>query len=153
MYSRTETGMDIYFKPEMQFMSSVSKVLSSVNHAFAVIRFLLTRIEKESKKREQMMSTFICKLQVHMKSWYIMYYKQDHNWTAVCSVRVTGHSCLCGRAVAHRCPPSSSCLAADGWLAASGAERGRQEETTDYKGGENAKSLSEITHACTHRSY
>lgn len=70
-----------------------------------------------------------------------MYYKQDHNWTAVCSVMVTGHSCLCGRAVAHRCPPSSSCLAADGWPAASGAERGRQEETTDYEGGENALCL------------
>lgn len=149
MYSRTETGIDIYFKLEMQFMSSVWKVLPSVNHAFAVIRFLLTRIEKERKKREQMMSTFICKLQqVYMKSWYIMYNKQDHNWTAVCSVMVTRHPCLCGRAVAYRCPPWSTCLAADGWLAASGAERGRREETTAYEDGENAMSVRD--YSCMH---
>lgn len=136
--------------PEMQFINFVSKVWSSTNHVFAVIRLLFTCIEKESKKREQLMSTFICKLQqVYMKSWYIMYYKQDHNGTAVRSITVTAHSCLCGRVVPCRCPPSSTCLAADGWPAASGAKRGRREETTDWEDGENATQClchTEITH-------
>lgn len=54
---------------------------------------------------------------------------------------VTGHSCLSGRVVACRTPPSPSCLAADGWLAASGAKRGRQKETTDWDEEGNALSL------------
>lgn len=83
-----------------------------------------------------------------------MYYKQDHNGTSKCSIRVTGHSCLCGRVVACRCPPSPSCLAADGWLAASGAKRVRQEETTSRRRWGYCHVLAmQTTHACTHRSY
>lgn len=133
-FSRTDRDKIPILIPEMQLMHFVSTVLSSINHVFAVIGFLFLCKEKESKKREQMMGTFICKLQqVYMKSCYILYYKQAQNGTAVCSIRATGHSRLCGRLEACRCPPSPSCLAADGWLAASGAKRGRREENKKKK--------------------
>lgn len=72
-------------------------------------------------------------LKVYMKSQYIVHYKQEPNWAVVCSIMVTGHRCLCGRAVRCRCPPSPACLAAHGWHAASWADAGRQKEMSDEK--------------------
>lgn len=73
-----------------------------------------------------------------MKSQYIVHYKQEPNWAVVCSIMVTGHRSLCGRAVRCRCPPSPACLAAHGWHAASWADVGRQKESSDEKMRDNS---------------